>query len=50
MREITTYCVRVISFSYILRVINTTHSTWLELMALMLFEATGSWKHIHDYW
>jgi hypothetical protein len=35
MREITTYCVRVISFSYILRVINTTHSTWPEPHRLM---------------
>jgi len=35
MREITTYCVRVISFSYILRVINTRHSTWGELIELM---------------
>jgi GR25 family glycosyltransferase involved in LPS biosynthesis len=46
MREITTYCVRVISFSYILRVINTTHSTWLELMALMSYYFARLWKHI----
>lgn len=41
-RNILYYC----CCASILRVINTTHPTWLELMALMSYYFARLWKHI----